>query len=69
MAKSPLTTGQQNDLHTLCGFRQDLGHQVQPRVVGIYERIVEYEGDRTPFFPQQISDRKPCQNGELFLGA
>jgi hypothetical protein len=69
MAKRAIAAGQYNDLHPFSRLAQDLDHEVEARIIGINERIVQNQGYRPSLFQKHVRKGDPRQYGQLLLCA
>lgn len=54
MAESAFPASQQNHLHPLRGFGDQVDHRIEAHVVGIDQRVVEDQRDRAAFLQQHV---------------
>lgn len=69
MAKRAIAAGQYNNLHPFSRLAQDLDHEVEARIIGINERVVQDQGYRAPLLQKHVGKCDPRQHRQLFLRA
>lgn len=67
MPECPVPAGKQNYLHTLRGFLQDLGHQIEPAVVGVDQWVVEDQRNWHALLQQHVGKGEAGEDRQLLL--